>query len=354
MPARMRRLLALAIVIVGLAPGVWWVSAVPPRIEELGLHFEPIALPAPERLAANLGAFRLDGIWSLESEHHRFGGFSALVAQADGQLVAFSDSGNVLRFTPPGRNGPPPLFASAFPEWRSNKPARDIEAATIDRETGTLWTAQEYTNSIARRRFADGAMRIEATRAPPEIRGWGENSGPESMARLADGSFVLLREGFGYFSDARCRPAVRFASDPVEEVAGEAFTVVGPRNFSPTEIEPMPDGRVLALYRRPVWVFPARFAGRLAIGDPRKIRPGGKWQLTEVAKLTSSLPVDNFEGMAIEQRADGRLTVWLISDDNLAALQRTLLWQMSVDPADLPGTYEKAPGKPERRSVTPE
>jgi hypothetical protein len=40
--------------------------------------------------------------------------------------------------------------------------------------------------------------------------------------------------------------------------------------------------------------------------------------------------------MAVTPRADGRLTVWLISDDNQTQLQRTLLWKLVVDPADLP------------------
>jgi hypothetical protein len=42
--------------------------------------------------------------------------------------------------------------------------------------------------------------------------------------------------------------------------------------------------------------------------------------------------------MAVTQRPDGRLNVWLISDDNQAKLQRTLLWKLVVDPKDLPGS----------------
>ena len=71
------------------------------------------------------------------------------------------------------------------------------------------------------------------------------------------------------------------------------------------------------------------------IADPAAIRPGEVWQGIEVAKLSSSLPVDNFEGMAIVPREDGRVTVWLISDDNHASTQRTLLWKLVVDPKRL-------------------
>jgi len=82
--------------------------------------------------------------------------------------------------------------------------------------------------------------------------------------------------------------------------------------------------------------MPQRFAGGIGIGDPKTIRPGGTWKVTEVARLSADLPIDNFEGIAIAPRPDGRLTVWLISDDNYSPLQRTLIWKMSVDPAELP------------------
>lgn len=52
--------------------------------------------------------------------------------------------------------------------------------------------------------------------------------------------------------------------------------------------------------------------------------------------------VDNFEGLAIDPRSDGRLNVWLISGDNSSELQRNLVWKLIVDPADLPGSRSQA------------
>ncbi len=82
--------------------------------------------------------------------------------------------------------------------------------------------------------------------------------------------------------------------------------------------------------------MPLRFAGKIALADPAAIRPGGIWRSVEVAKLSSQLPVDNFEAIAVEPRANGKLTVWLMSDDNQALSQRTLLWKMALDPKLLP------------------
>ncbi|HMP56033.1 MAG TPA: esterase-like activity of phytase family protein [Novosphingobium sp.] len=105
--------------------------------------------------------------------------------------------------------------------------------------------------------------------------------------------------------------------------------------MKPTDAAQLPDGRVLVLLRRLVWPMPPRFAGSLAIGDPAAIRSGAVWRLREVAKLSSSLAVDNFEGLAVEPLDGGRIVVWLISDDNGAVSQRSLIWKLSVNPADL-------------------
>jgi hypothetical protein len=183
------------------------------------------------------------------------------------------------------------------------------------------------------------------------MRDWGDNSGPEAMTRLADGRFLVLREGFdGLLKRSRHR-ALLFAGDPVEGMLPEHFDFAGPRGFNPTDMAQLPDGRVLILMRRVVWPFPPHFAGRIVLADPAEIGAGRVWRGTVVAQLASVLPVDNFEGMAIEPRGDGRLTVWLISDDNQAALQRSLLWKLALDPADLPPKSKKARGKAARLST---
>jgi hypothetical protein len=146
----------------------------------------------------------------------------------------------------------------------------------------------------------------------------------------------MLQEAFAGWNEEQLHPAVIFSGDPTRPGSLEHFTFSGPKRFSPVDMAQMPDGRVLVLMRRLVWPMPFRFAGRIALADPAEIRAGTVWHAREVAKLSSQLPVDNFEAIAIEPRSDGKLTVWLISDDNQAISQRTLLWKMALDPAQLP------------------
>ena len=91
---------------------------------------------------------------------------------------------------------------------------------------------------------------------------------------------------------------------------------------------PLPGGRVLILLRTVYWRLPPRFEGKLVIADPARIRQGKRWSGEVVADLAEPLPVDNYEGLAVEPANDGSAVVWLISDDNTARFQRTLLLKL--------------------------
>ena len=331
-----RRILALLIVISGVAPGTWWRVAPDRRAVDSPIEIQQLALPAEEDLAPHLGPFKLENVWDLRSAERRFGGYSALLAVEGGKLLALSDGGFSLRLTVAGDTLANPRTGTIFPPTYRGKSRRDVEAATYDSETSTVWLALENTNAIPRFVYRDGTFAIDGVAVPLELTKWTGNSGPEAFVRLADGRFVILRESVAGLFNERRHAALLFETDPVEDREAELFTVSGPPGFSPTDAAQMPDGRVLILFRKLIWPLPARFAGRIAIADPDAIVPGETWVAREVAKLSSTLPVDNFEGLAIEPRADGRVTVWLISDSNNSIFQRTLVWKLAVDPDELP------------------
>jgi len=326
------RLLAVLLLVAGLAPGTWVRQPLPRPRDDQVLRVMPLPLPSRRELAANLGPFTLEGAWRLASPNFRFGSYSALLVPGDGSLLALSDRGQALAFAPPGEKPMPPRFGPIVPGQTGSKEMQDAEAATFDPVSGRLWIAWEYNNMITRQSLA---LEPPERFHPPAMRDWGGNSGPEAMTRLADGRFIVLREGFDGLTDEQHHRGVRFRGDPLDRPHTDEFTFLTPPGYSPVDLATLPDGRVLVLLRKLVWPFPARFAGRIVVADPRDIRAGGAWRGRQVALLTSSLGVDNFEGMGIEPRGDGRLTVWLIADDNGAVLQRALLWKLSVDPAEL-------------------
>ena len=334
MSKRLRRLLALLLVVVVLAPGTWLREPVPPRIHTVDLHFRPLRLPAPEELARHLGRFELVGAWQMTSRYWRFGGYSSLLPIAGGSVLAISDRGHWLCFSPPGVKPQKPQVGRIFAGIKGDEDdLYDSESATDDPATGRIWIGWEGDNAITRH---DRKFQHFHEIRPPAMRGWGNNTGPEAMVRLRDGRFIVLAEGFTGWLENRRHHAVLFAGDPLTAKNPVLFGFTGPATFSPVDMAQLPDGRVLILMRRLVWPFPARFAGRIVIADPRDIRPGMPWRGRLVAMLSSSLPVDNFEGMAITPGAGGKVNVWLLSDANSAVTQRTLLWKLAVDPARLP------------------
>lgn len=313
------RLTALALIALALAPGTWLRSAIPPDDLRPILHFNAVPFPA-----SRSSAVTLEGVWHLTSSNMHFGSYSGLAALPDGTLLTVSDKGRWLRFTPPGRNGPAPRFGVIGPAVVSDKRQVDAEAITASIGGERLWIAYEGANSIARYGpDLTGSTRVE----PDGMARWGGNSGPEAMTRLADGRFIVIGEGSpdwlgeGY-------PALLFRGDPADGAKATAFGFVPPGAYRATDMATLPDGRVLILLRAIEGVFPPRFSAVLVVADPGAITSGGMWRGDEIAHFELDLPTDNFEGLAVEPAADGALTLWLISDDNGAALQRTLLFQL--------------------------
>lgn len=319
----MRRLMVLALVALGLAPGTW-VRSAPPFNREQVLHIAPTD---PE--TRRIGEVELLGAWHLASPHTDFGSYSALLPLGNGRFLMGSDRGAWLELSVPNASLPaPPEFGEFGGRCEGEKKCADLEAMARDPATGRIWSAWEGTNSILRT-AGDFSRGIEVR--PPAMRGWPSNSGPESLVRLADGRFIALAEGSpGWFSETY--PALLFPSDPLRGARPIEFRFAPPEKYRPVDMTQLPDGRVLILLRKLIWNFPPDFATRIVIADPRQIAAGALWRGHEIAELDGPLLAENYEGLAIEPRADGAVILWLVSDDNGSQFQRTLLLKLRWNP----------------------
>lgn len=306
-----------------VAPGTWLRSEVSPDPpDEIGVT--QIAGPS----ATSAAQWELAGIWHYRGEGLSFGGFSALLALKGDRLRAFSDRGYRLTVTEPDVAMPAsegaPLgvrMQAVAVGWRND--LWDIEAATRDSRTGAYWLGYEHRHAIHRFTITSEADGVRSLYGEVD---WPDNSGIEAMVRLDDGRFVVLPEGQ--------RRGLLFAGDPVDGSAAEAFDIISPADgYVITGAKQLPDGRLLVLMRRLVW--PSRqawppFASLLAIGDVPEA--GGVFAPQITLPLKGVLPPDNYEGLALRERADGRVDVWIISDDNLSVFQRTLLAKLIYAP----------------------
>lgn len=320
----LRRLALLALITVALAPGTWLRSPRPVADYRNILLLEPLPLPQ-----ARIGEVEITGLWRLTSPNVMFAGYSGLAVLPSGELLAVSDRGSWLRFDPPGVQAAPPHFAP-LPRVRQGDTRQvDAEAVTLDPNSGQVWVAYEDVNSIER---SSPSFTDPQVARPQEMRNWRGNSGPEAMERLPDGRFLVIGEGRRQLLGGGF-PALLFARDPVEGARSLESTFLAPAGYHPTDIATLPDGRVLILLRRVISYFPQSFSAKLVVADQARIRVGTEWGGRVIATIAGDMPRDNFEGLAAVQRSDGGYTLWLISDDNGSAFQKTLLYRLEWNSA---------------------
>ena len=341
----MFRPLLIVLLLCGLAPGLWLRTQVAPRSHEQELTIKPLPLASGGH---RIGPFQLEAAWQLTSRNTDFGGYSSLIRKDRGRMLAFSDRGYFLDIAEPGTATGPVRIGASIGDKRLLKDNRDVEAATFDPVTRRIWLALEARNAIAVR---DEQLTRQTLVAPAAMKGWPKNAGPEAMVRLRDGRFIVLAEAFSGWLGGELHPALLFAGDPTEGVRPERFTFAGPDGFRPTDMAQLPDGRVLVLMRRVVWPIPLETDGRIVLADPEELRAGRVWRGKVLARLERPLPVDNFEAIAIDDAKDGTITVWLLSDDNGAVSQRTLLWRMRLDPKLMPRSAPKSAPTPDKQKA---
>lgn len=327
---RMWRLLFLAVIVVGLAPGTLLRSPTGARMDRAVVTVTPL----PDREGVS-GTLALTGVWELKSPHGWFGGFSALTPGEGPTLIAGTDRGFLLDLdlSGPAPRPVPGSYRFVGISTRGRKEFVDLESLARDPATGTLWAGFEYDNMIVRWRRSGTRDVI----APPSMAHWSGNSGPETMERLADGRFLLICEGAEENSTA-LHEALLFPGDPLTGVRPLEFRFRAPENYDPVDAAQMPDGRVLILLRRVRYAIPAQFDTAVAIADPRTIRPGATWEGRIIQRLEGGMFADNFEGIAFipAPGEPARGSVWLIVDDNFSVFQRSLMVRFEWPDAGVP------------------
>jgi len=287
----------------------------------------PVALDPADPARSRVGALRYLGGWMLTSRDRRFGGISSMVVRG-GRVIALSDAGTVLSFRigPRGDMIDPRFFPLPDgPGSSAKKQNRDTESLQQDPVSGRLWVGFEDANAIWR--YAPGFTRAERHANPPAMRNWPANGGPEAMARLSDGRFIV-------FSEEQPGPqgstaALLFAGDPTDPSAKPlSFGYRAPTGYRVTDAGQLPDGRIVLLNRR--FTLLEGVSAVVTIVDPRQIAPGRVLVPRELARLASPLTVDNMEALSIDR--EGRRTIlWIASDDNFNGVQRTLLLKFALE-----------------------
>ena len=299
-----------------------------PVLGEPDMQATRVALDPGDPARVRTGRLTYLGGVRLSSRDSAFGSFSAMLLEGD-RFTLVSDRGNVVRFRMGADFVPREIAFADLPGGPGRgwlKRERDAESMARDPATGKVWIAFESASTIWR--YAPGLARHEAEIWPRAMREWTDNKGPESMARLPDGAFVILAEGR---AKGGGHEGLRWSGDPL--VAPDAvvkFRYVPPPGYEPSDAAALPDGRILVLNRR-FEVSRALFSAKLTVIDSRAIRPGAVLRGAEVGTLARPLLHDNFEALAVSREGDATI-VWIASDDNQQFWERTLLLKFRLEP----------------------
>jgi len=302
------------------------VAAARAAAEPLTVTAIPVPFDADDATRDRVGPLRWLGGLELSAAPFRFGGFSGLLVEPDGTaLTAITDEGYWLRarleYAADGwLTG---LDAATFgplhgPDGQhlTDKTRADAESLTALPD-GSLAVAFERRDRIWIYPPADAPLagRPRALPAPPGIEAADRNSGMEALATLADGALLAVLEGD--------ETADRSATFLWRAGTWARLTYLHPVGFRPTGATSLPDGDLLILERS--FNVLDGVAIRLARLDSGDLRPGAVLAAVEIARLHWPLTLDNMEGIAARYDAADRTLVYLISDDNFSAAQRSLL-----------------------------
>lgn len=285
-----------------------------------------VPLDGQHQTLNQLGALRYRGGIQISSADPSFGGLSALSVSPDGaSFSAISDLGYWVRGNlvydasgdlagVGGTEMGPLLDPRGVPTV--GKTRGDAESMAPDGRGGTF-VGFERNHRLWRYKTLQGpAVEVEA---PDGLADAPDNGGLEALARLNDGRTLALSESIA--ADGGTRGWVGTPGDwsPLTLAIGDGFAA--------TDAVSLPDGDVLVVERR----FPP-IGVRLVRVAAGAIAPGAVLEGSELARLEGSYTVDNMEGIAVRQGRYGETLIYLLSDDNFNAVQRTLLMMFELRP----------------------
>lgn len=268
-----------------------------------------------------LGPFRYLGGWVLTSDDRRFGAISSMSVR-NGEVIALGDSGILFRFPEPASDEDRVeiIPVRGGPGEAGSKVDRDSEALAAGSDA--IWIAYENSNEIWRYRMP--GMSAAAKAAPAAMREWPANRGAETLVRLNDGRFLAISEDT--HDNVRISDAVLFDGDPAEEgTSAKLLRLAPPIGHRITDGVQIGPNRLLLLSRG--FTVGKGWSAKLLVATlPAR---GDEVRLWEAATLVAPIAVDNMEAIAVT-REGNRDILWIASDDNLFALQRTLLMKFEV------------------------
>ena len=231
-------------------------------------------------------------------------------------LIALSDRGDLYRM-------PTQADQVMVQIGRIKLPRRLNDPEALRRGPGDRWIVSfEQGGGIAwYEGDAEGLlMRPARVLRPQAIKALPQNAGIEALAVLDFGRLLVISEG----GSGDMRKA--WVIDDAELDAREYPVSDG---FEPVDAAELPNGDLLVLERRFNGFLPPFFSARIAYIAAATLDTDQPIAAETRISLKGIIASDNWEGLAIAED-QGRMVIWLVSDDNQKWPQNTLLAKISL------------------------
>ena len=276
------------------------------------------------------------GGWHLTSDEPNFGGLSGLDILETGDLLAVSDAGAFVQIGMaegrPSEGGAISYMRGEDGKLLDGKRSSDAEglhvgfglaAVSFERDHRIAVFNLDDCGAAARGVQVSGGSIVAPAGEPPSNglpENLPENGGLEALT-FENGHFLTGLEAGGQDATPLFRPSI-FGGQFYP--AGDLQT---PNGMKLTGLDAL-GGNTFALFRRYLPLF----------GNTIEVRRYGALsdEGETLLRLERPLAVDNFEGIAATELEDGRVRLYIVSDDNFSERQRTLLMAFDIAPDAAP------------------
>ncbi len=296
-----------------------------------------VALHADGSSGDRVGRLRYRAGFHLTSGDDAFGGFSGLVVEEGGRMLAVSDQGHwlsaelvfaadgTLKGIAAGQMGALCDDDASPVIERERRDAEEIQALP---GRGYLVSFERHHRIVFYEQAVDGVPSLTGPSRPfpfpPAMVTTRSNNGMEAVALLPDGRLLTFAEDLRTVED----DIIGWIGDP-DRGDWRHVTLPTRDEFLPTGAATLPTGDVVLL-ERSFDKTTRTNSVRLTLLEARGFAPGARLEPRELALLESPLTVDNMEAVAVLPGPGGEVLIYLLSDDNYNDQQRTLLLQLEL------------------------
>lgn len=279
-------------------------------------------------LGESIGALTLLSVIEWRADRPDFGGFSGLELEEDGGFVAITDKAHWARARLVLDSDGVLTGIDGLEMGRLND-ADDVDltgyavdSEALTREPGGAFLIG-FENEHRIGRFRSLRAPEEALPTLPGLAAQPINGGLESVLALPDGRIVAIAENSGDWADG-------FPGWIIQGERVTRFSLVRHDWYEPTDLALGPAGEWVYLIERRFTLI-GGFGIRIRRFPVTALKDGARINPKLLGEITDPPLVENYEALATARDASGHTVLYMISDDNFMALQKTLFVQLRVD-----------------------